>query len=93
MVFGGAELGAATEAAARLEGVDTMGAAPAATGAAAGADAALEGVLVWADLVAMDASLCLRKTSSLASQEAAERDVPLLRMHTHSGQRSPPKEK
>ena len=90
MIIGGDALGAATEAAAELEGEATMGAALVATGAAMEAAAELEGVApMWAVLVATDASLCLRKTSSLASQEAAEIDVRLLRMHTHSGQRRP----
>ena len=46
-----------------------------------------------ATLAAADSSLCLLKTSSLASQEAGEVDVRLLRMHTHSGHRRPPREK
>ena len=68
-------------------GDDALGAATEAAAELAGA------VTMGAALVATDASLCLRKTSSLASQEAAEKDVRLLRMHTHSGQRRPPREK
>ena len=94
MIIDDDALGAATEAAVELEGVATMGAAPVATGAATEAAAELGGAApVWAALVATDASLCLRKTSSLASQETTERDVRLLRMQTHSGQRRPPSEK
>ena len=63
-------------------------------GAATAADAEMEGAgTMGAALAAADASLCLRKTSSLASMEAEEEDVRLLRMHTHSGQRRPPREK
>jgi len=94
VIIGDDALGAATEAAAELEGVATMGAAPVATGAATEAAAELGGAAPkLAALEAADASLCLRKTSSLASQETTERDVRLLRMQTHSGQRRPPSEK
>ena len=94
MIVGDDALGAATEAAAELQGVTTMGAAPVATGTATEAAAELGGVAsMWAARVATEASLCLRKTSSLASQETTESDVRLLRMQTHSGQRRPPSEK
>ena len=65
-----------------------MGAALAAAEAEIGGAGAME-----ATLAAADVRLCLRKTSSLASQEAGEEDVRLLRMHTHSGHRRPPSEK
>ena len=70
-----------------MVGVDSPGAATDAAEALAGV------VPMGAARVATAASLCLLKTSSLVSQEAAEREVRLLSVHTHSGQRKPPSEK